>query len=97
MDPEDYREVITAYQKAASAVVSEHHGYLARFMGNGLLIYLATPTPKRMTPSVRLEPDWPSWRPSADSHRESERLSRAVAAALSSRGSRMRCHALRHA
>ena len=43
MDPEDYRDVIAAYQTAASVVVTEHDGYLARFMGDGLLIYFGYP------------------------------------------------------
>ena len=43
MDPEDYRDVIAAYQTAVSVVVTEHDGYLARFMGDGLLIYFGYP------------------------------------------------------
>lgn len=43
MDPEDYRDIISAYQTAASDIVAEHDGYLARFMGDGLLIYFGYP------------------------------------------------------
>lgn len=50
MDPEDYREVISAYQTGASRVVAEHDGYLARFMGDGLLIYFGYPQAQENDP-----------------------------------------------
>jgi class 3 adenylate cyclase len=45
MDPEDLREVISAYQAASSTVIQSHGGLVAKFMGDG--ITMATPEPMR--------------------------------------------------
>jgi class 3 adenylate cyclase/tetratricopeptide (TPR) repeat protein len=50
MDPEDYRDVIAAYQTAVTATVTEHEGYLARFMGDGLLVYFGYPNAQETDP-----------------------------------------------
>jgi class 3 adenylate cyclase len=39
LDPEDLREVITAYQRAVADVVRGFDGFVARYMGDGVLIY----------------------------------------------------------
>jgi class 3 adenylate cyclase/predicted ATPase len=44
MDPEEFREVIAAYQRAASQAVARFDGYIARYMGDGLLVYFGYPT-----------------------------------------------------
>ena len=44
LDPEDYREVIQAYQQACGAVIQRWGGYIARYVGDGLLIYFGYPT-----------------------------------------------------
>ena len=39
LDPEDFREVIRSYQDACAGVVSRFEGYIAKYIGDGLLIY----------------------------------------------------------
>ena len=43
MDPEDLREVISAYQHCAAQTVRRFGGYVARYMGDGLLVYFGYP------------------------------------------------------
>ena len=43
MDPEQYRELLTAYQSAAHRALTGHGGYIARYMGDGLLVYFGYP------------------------------------------------------
>jgi class 3 adenylate cyclase/predicted ATPase len=43
MDPEDLREVISAYQKCVAETVQCFGGFVAKFMGDGVLIYFGYP------------------------------------------------------
>jgi class 3 adenylate cyclase len=43
LDPEDYREVVRAYQKVCSEVITRFDGHLAQLLGDGLLVYLGYP------------------------------------------------------
>ena len=43
MDPEDLREVISAYQKCVAETVRRFGGFVAKFMGDGVLIYFGYP------------------------------------------------------
>src|SRR5271165_1283739 len=43
MDPEDLREVISAYQKCVAEIVQRFGGFVAKFMGDGVLIYFGYP------------------------------------------------------
>src|SRR5499433_2994115 len=43
MDPEDLREVISAYQKAVSEVVRRFDGFVAKYLGDGVLVYFGYP------------------------------------------------------
>jgi class 3 adenylate cyclase len=43
MDPEDLREVISAYQKCVTEIVGRFGGFVAKFMGDGVLIYFGYP------------------------------------------------------
>jgi class 3 adenylate cyclase/predicted ATPase len=43
LDPEDFREIIGAYQKTCAAVVDRFGGYLARYVGDGVLVYFGYP------------------------------------------------------
>jgi class 3 adenylate cyclase len=43
MDPEDLREVISAYQKCAAETVRRFNGFVAKFMGDGVLVYFGYP------------------------------------------------------
>ena len=43
MDPEDLREVISAYQKCVAETVGRVGGFVAKYMGDGVLIYFGYP------------------------------------------------------
>jgi class 3 adenylate cyclase len=43
MDPEDLREVISAYQNSVAATVSRFGGFVARYIGDGILAYFGYP------------------------------------------------------
>jgi class 3 adenylate cyclase len=43
MDPEDLREVISAYQNGVAETVRRFGGFIAKFMGDGVLIYFGYP------------------------------------------------------
>ena len=43
MDPEDLRELISAYQKCVTETVQRFGGFVAKYMGDGVLIYFGYP------------------------------------------------------
>ena len=43
MDPEDLREVISAYQKCVAETVQRFGGFVAKYMGDGVLIHFGYP------------------------------------------------------
>jgi class 3 adenylate cyclase len=43
MDPEDLREVISAYQKCVAQTVGRFGGFVAKYLGDGVLIYFGYP------------------------------------------------------
>jgi class 3 adenylate cyclase/predicted ATPase len=43
MDPEDLRELIAAYQQCVARIVRRADGFIARYMGDGALIYFGYP------------------------------------------------------
>jgi class 3 adenylate cyclase len=44
LDPEDLRAVVRAYQEAAAEVIQHYEGYIAQYLGDGLLVYFGYPT-----------------------------------------------------
>ena len=44
LDPEDYRAVIAAYNKCVAQVIAGHQGVIARYAGDGVLVYFGYPT-----------------------------------------------------
>jgi class 3 adenylate cyclase len=42
-DPEELREEIRAYQNACSGVIARYHGFVAQFMGDGVMAYFGYP------------------------------------------------------
>ena len=43
LDPEDYREVVRAYQATCADVIQRFDGYIAQYLGDGLLVYFGYP------------------------------------------------------
>jgi TOMM system kinase/cyclase fusion protein len=43
LDPEDFREVVRAYQATCAAVIQEFAGHVAQYLGDGLLVYFGYP------------------------------------------------------
>ncbi|MCB0224403.1 MAG: zinc ribbon domain-containing protein, partial [Anaerolineae bacterium] len=43
LDPEDYREVVRAYQHTAAQVIGRFEGTIAQYLGDGLLVYFGYP------------------------------------------------------
>ena len=43
MDPEDLREVISGYQKCVAETVERFGGFVAKYMGDGVLVYFGYP------------------------------------------------------
>src|SRR6516225_1379367 len=44
MDPEDLREVISVYQKCVAETVGRLGGFVAKYMGDGVLVYFGYPS-----------------------------------------------------
>src|SRR5262252_1017948 len=43
LDPEEYREVVRAYQQVCTEVIQRYDGHIAQLLGDGLLIYFGYP------------------------------------------------------
>jgi class 3 adenylate cyclase/predicted ATPase len=43
LDPEDFRDVVRAYQETCAAVISRFDGHIAQYLGDGLLVYFGFP------------------------------------------------------
>ena len=43
LDPEDYRAAVRAYQAACATVIGRFDGYIAQYLGDGLLVYFGYP------------------------------------------------------
>ncbi|MFL5284016.1 MAG: AAA family ATPase [Rhodopila sp.] len=43
LDPEDLREVIRSYQACVAAIIQQFNGFIARYVGDGVLIYFGWP------------------------------------------------------
>jgi hypothetical protein len=44
MDPEDLRDVIASYQSRCSAAIKRYDGFVANYMGDGILVYFGYPS-----------------------------------------------------
>jgi class 3 adenylate cyclase len=42
-DPEDLREIIRTYQETCARVIAQYAGYVAKYMGDGILVYFGYP------------------------------------------------------
>ena len=70
-DPEDLREVIGAYHRCVADTAARFAGFVAKYMGDGVLIYLGTRRRMRTTRSGRSGPGSPSSTRSAGWQRRS--------------------------
>jgi class 3 adenylate cyclase len=43
LDPEDWREVVRAYQEACAKVIARYEGHVAQYLGDGLLVCFGSP------------------------------------------------------
>ena len=43
LDPEDYRDVVRAYQRVCAEVITRYEGHVAQLLGDGLLVYFGYP------------------------------------------------------
>ena len=43
MDPEDWRELVRRWQQACAGVIDEYEGYVAQYLGDGILVYFGFP------------------------------------------------------
>jgi class 3 adenylate cyclase len=43
LDPEDWREVVRAYQEACAKMIARFDGHIAQYLGDGLLVYFGYP------------------------------------------------------
>jgi predicted ATPase/class 3 adenylate cyclase len=43
LDPEDWRDVVRAYQSACTEVIQRYDGHIAQLLGDGLLVYFGYP------------------------------------------------------
>jgi class 3 adenylate cyclase len=43
LDPEDYRDVVRAYQTACTEAIQRYDGHIAQLLGDGLLVYFGYP------------------------------------------------------
>jgi class 3 adenylate cyclase len=55
-DPEDLREIVGAYHRCVADTVARFGGFVAKYMGDGVLVYSAIPRRMRTMPSARLVP-----------------------------------------
>ena len=43
LDPEEYRDVVREYQRVCTEVIQRYDGYIAQYLGDGLLVYFSYP------------------------------------------------------
>jgi TOMM system kinase/cyclase fusion protein len=44
LDPEEWREVVRAYQETCAKVIARYEGHIAQYLGDGLLVYFGYPS-----------------------------------------------------
>ena len=44
LDPEEWREVVRAYQDTCAKVIARYEGHIAQYLGDGLLVYFGYPS-----------------------------------------------------
>jgi class 3 adenylate cyclase len=59
LDPEEFREVVRAYQETCAKMIARFDGHIAQYLGDGLLIYFGYPQPMKTMRSGRCEAGLP--------------------------------------
>jgi class 3 adenylate cyclase len=67
LDPEEWREVVRAYQDTCAKVIARYEGHIAQYLGDGLLVYFGYPSAHEddAQRAVRAGLTWPH-RPAVD-------------------------------
>ena len=55
LDPEEYRQVITSYHQVAEKVILQYSGYIAQYLGDGLLVYFGYPEGLEDAPKLGIQ------------------------------------------
>lgn len=55
LDPEDYRNMITNYHQVAEKVIKSYGGYVAQYLGDGLLVYFGYPEGLEDAPKLSIQ------------------------------------------
>ena len=58
LDPEDLRGIIGAYHRCVTEIVEGFGGFVARYMGDGILVYLDIRRRTRTTPNAPRAAGW---------------------------------------
>jgi hypothetical protein len=61
LDPEDLQDVIRRFLDACSQTIGRFNGYIAKYMGDGMLVYFGYPRPMNTMRNARYMPDWLFW------------------------------------
>jgi class 3 adenylate cyclase len=56
LDPEDLRGIISAYHRCSTELIERNGGFVAKYMGDGVLAYFGYPQAQSMMPSTRFAP-----------------------------------------
>ena len=56
LDPEEWREIVQAYQAVGAHIIEQYEGQIAQYLGDGLLVYFGYPVHMKMMPSGRCAP-----------------------------------------
>jgi class 3 adenylate cyclase len=63
LDPEDLQEVIGTYHRCCAEVITQSDGFVARYLGDGVLAYFGIRRPMKTTPSRQCARGWLSSKP----------------------------------
>lgn len=55
LDPEEFRQIITSYHQLAEKVIKLYSGYIAQYLGDGLLVYFGYPEGLEDAPKLGIQ------------------------------------------
>jgi hypothetical protein len=62
LDPEQWREIVGEYHRATAHAIERFGGYVAQYLGDGVMAYFGYPRVMTTTPNVLPAPALRSWR-----------------------------------